>query len=224
MAQFSETSFEILGALAQNNSKEWYDANRARLQEDARAPFADLLERVTLRLEGSRYPLIGSAKTMFRQNRDIRFSKDKTPYKTTVSGMLTRSGTKFDTGGLVYAQIDVEGGMIAAGFYKLAGPELGAMREAILRDAERFARIRSDLEARGLALGTEDRLKSMPRGYADKADHPQADALRLKSFILREDVPKPAWISGEIVERLAAFVETVGPLLDFGRDAIAAKP
>jgi uncharacterized protein (TIGR02453 family) len=105
MTGFTSDTFAVLDELQRNNTKEWYDANKVRLNASARAPFAAMLEVVSALLDGSRYPMRGSAKTMFRQNRDVRFSKDKTLYKTNVSGMITPSGTKGEKEGVVYAQV-----------------------------------------------------------------------------------------------------------------------
>lgn len=79
---FDPRAFELLDALAANNEKAWYDANRPEFEAELRVPFAQMLEAITERLEGSIAPLIGSKRTMFRQNRDVRFSKDKSLYKT----------------------------------------------------------------------------------------------------------------------------------------------
>ena len=94
MTLISDTSFSLLAELAENNRKDWYDANKGDLKTHCLTPFAEMLEHISNRLVDSPYPLEGSAKTMFRMYRDVRFSKDKTPYKSTVSGMLTPSGAK----------------------------------------------------------------------------------------------------------------------------------
>ncbi len=224
MTGFSDQTFEVLQALSDNNSKEWYDANRDRLQTHARAPFEAMLRTVSMLLEGSKYPMSGSKKTMFRQNRDVRFSKDKTLYKTTVSGMITPSGTKTEMGGVVYAQVGPKGGWMAAGFYKLSTSDLGLMRDAIIADPDAFARIRDGLTAKGWPLRFENTLRTMPRGYAQHENHSQADALRLKSYVVSADQPKAVWTSGDIVEKMVELAETIGPLLAFGRDALQRAP
>lgn len=223
MSGFTNETFEVLAELEQNNNKAWYDANKDRLNTVARAPFAGMLGIVTALLEGSSTPMQGSAKSMFRQYRDVRFSKDKTPYKATVSGLLTASGDKKDGGGVVYAQIEPGGGFVGAGFHNLPTAELSLIRDRIIAEPEVFAEIRSGLEAKGLPLKFDNTLSSMPRGYAQHADHPQADALKLKSFLVSEEQHKSVWISGDIVERMVAVSEAVGPLLRFGRGALAGQ-
>jgi uncharacterized protein (TIGR02453 family) len=91
---FTPRSFELLEELAANNEKTWYDEHRDELQTYLRKPFAVVLELATDRLAETAVPFVGGAKTMFRQHRDIRFSKDKSPYSTHISGLLMPSGTK----------------------------------------------------------------------------------------------------------------------------------
>ncbi len=223
MTGFTEATFRVLAELEANNTKAWFDANRDRLYSDARAPFEAMLDSVTMRLAGSKCPLAGSARTMFRQNRDVRFSKDKRPYKPTVSGMITPSGTKSGLGGVVYAQVGPQAGLLAAGFYKLGTADLGLMRDRIIAEPERFSEIAAALAARGLPLSTEDTLRTMPRGYADHDDHPLAGFLKLKSYTVHAPQPKPIWISGDIVQRMVDMALAVAPLLAFGRDALARR-
>ena len=106
MTLISETSFALLTELAANNSKEWYDAHKADIKTHCLTPFGEMLEHVSNRLIDGPLPLEGSTKTMFRMNRDVRFSKDKSPYKTSVSGMLTPSGTKAEIAGMVYVEMN----------------------------------------------------------------------------------------------------------------------
>lgn len=78
--RFTPRSFERLEALAQNNDQLWFAQHRAEFQMQVREPFAAFLEDVTERLSGTEIALQGSAETMFRQARDVRFSPDKRPY------------------------------------------------------------------------------------------------------------------------------------------------
>ena len=119
MTLISKTSFDLLDQLARNNTKDWYDAHKADIKTHCLAPFREMLEHVSNRPLDSDRPLEGSAKTMFRMHRDGRFSKDKTPYKSSVSGVLTPSGTKAEMAGMVYVEMNASGGWVAGGFYKL---------------------------------------------------------------------------------------------------------
>jgi uncharacterized protein (TIGR02453 family) len=224
MAGFNPQSFTILGALEQNNTREWYEGNKKHLKEHVRQPFAGMLRLATMLLEGSTYPLRGSDKTMFRQNRDVRFSKDKTLYKTNVSGMLTPSGTKDEMGGVVYAQVGPRGGMIAAGYYQLATAELNKVRDRMIADTAGFQDLLEGLAAKGYSLSPENTLKTMPRGYKQHEEHELAEALKLKGYTVRADAPPEEWLSGDIVERIVSLAETIGPMNTWIRDALTYEP
>lgn len=224
MAGFTPKTFQILSTLEANNTREWYEENKEHLKEHARAPFAGMLGVATVLLDGSRYPLIGNDKTMFRQNRDVRFSKDKTLYKNNVSGLLSKSGTKKDMDGVAYAQVGPRGGLIAGGFYQLPTADLNKVRDRMIVDADRFCEIAQTLEDKGLRLSRENTLKTMPRGFKQHEDHTLAEFLKLKAFTVLTQQPKEVWISGDIVERLVALAEAIGPLNAWVRDALTYEP
>ena len=143
---FTRKSFELLKELEENNNKDWYDEHREDFETYLRSPFAEVLERASDRLDETATPLIGSARTMFRQNRDIRFSKDKSPYNTQISGVMTPSGTKAEKSGLLYLQLDATGGMLACGFYQLRASELAPIRDRMLEKPKEFSKVLKDLE------------------------------------------------------------------------------
>jgi len=212
---FSEDSFAFLTGLAQNNNRDWFTEHKARFQTTCEAPFANLLEALSNRLMDAPIPLEGSKKCMFRMNRDVRFSEDKSPYKTAVSGMLTRDGTKKEMNGIAYIHLDASGGFAACGWYKLQAKDLGPFRDRIVADPDGFSEVIEDLKAANLSLRTEDSLKSMPRGYAEHDGHPHADALKLKSFIVWQDLTKSAWISGDVTDQVEHLVRSSMPLLRY---------
>ncbi|MBE9101779.1 DUF2461 domain-containing protein [Vacuolonema iberomarrocanum] len=219
---FTSQSFDLLDGLADNNEKAWYDEHRKEFDAYLRKPFGHMLELVTDGLAETDVPLIGSAKTMFRQNRDIRFSKDKSPYSTHVSGVLTPTGSKSEKQGLLYVQLDRTGGMIACGFYKLKAGELAPIRDSILEEPDAFAQVLQDLNDAGLSLSDEDTLSAMPRGYEDYDQHDYADYLKLKSFIAQTPLSKSAWLEADMVDRLVQYAKGCASLLEFGRAATEA--
>lgn len=220
MTGFTEQTFQMLSGLEQNNTRDWYEENKAALKAHARTPFAGMLGVATMLLEGSRYPLIGSEKTMFRQNRDVRFSKDKTLYKSTVSGLLTPTGTKQEMGGVVYAQVGPKGGLIAGGFYQLSTADLNIVRDRMIADSDTFEEIVETLGAKGYPLELSNTLKTMPRGLKEHEAHPLSEYLKLKGYTVRADQPKEVWLNGDIVERLVALAELIGPLNAWVRNAL----
>jgi len=216
---FTQKTFDLLDGLTANNEKAWYDEHRKDFDAHVRQPFALALELASDGLADSPLPLRGGAKTMFRQNRDVRFSKDKSPYSTHVSGVLTPSGTKAEKEGLVYVQLDSSGGMIACGYYKLSPADLGPIRDKIIDEPNEFALVLKDLQAAGLSLSEEDKLINLPRGYEPHADHNYADYLKLKSFVTMVPLGRGAWLDGDIVDCIVAYAKSCASLLAFGRTA-----
>ncbi len=221
MTLISKTSFDLLDQLARNNTKDWYDAHKAYIKTHCLAPFGEMLEHVSNRLMDSDRPLEGSAKTMFRMHRDVRFSKDKTPYKSSVSGVLTPSVTKAEMAGMVYVEMNASGGWVAGGFYKLPTAQLSLIRQRIIDEPDAFQTVLDGLSDAGTGLADMDRLTRMPKGFSEYEDHPFAEDIKRKSFIIRADVAMASWLNGDVTGIVADLACTVGPLVKFGKTALA---
>jgi uncharacterized protein (TIGR02453 family) len=221
MTLISKTSFDLLDQLARKNTKDWYDAHKADIKTHCLAPFGEMLEHVSNRLMDSDRPLEGSAKTMFRMHRDVRFSKDKTPYKSSVSGVLTPSGTKAEMAGMVYVEMNASGGWVAGGFYKLPTAQLSLIRQRIIDEPDAFQTVLDGLSDAGTGLADMDRLTRMPKGFSEYEDHPFAEDIKRKSFIIRADVAMASWLNGDVTGIVADLACTVGPLVKFGKTALA---
>ena len=221
MTLISKTSFDLLDQLARNNTKDWYDAHKADIKTHCLAPFGEMLEHVSNRLMDSDRPLEGSAKTMFRMHRDVRFSKAKTPYKSSVSGVLTPSGTKAEMAGMVYVEMNASGGWVAGGFYKLPTAQLSLIRQRIIDEPDAFQTVLDGLSDAGTGLADMDRLTRMPKGFSEYEDHPFAEDIKRKSFIIRADVAMASWLNGDVTGIVADLACTVGPLVKFGKTALA---
>ncbi|MEM6767242.1 MAG: DUF2461 domain-containing protein [Bacteroidota bacterium] len=212
---FSSRVFELLGELKEHNTREWYHEHKAEFEGQVRIPFASLLEELTERLASTDLPLGGNKKTMFRQNRDIRFSKDKSPYQTHVSGILTPSGRKDESEGVLYLHIHTEGGFLACGFYKLPTDRLRVIRDSILEKPDEFQAIIDQLNKKNLPLVEDGKLTAMPKGYKEFADHPMADFLKLKSFSTHKTLDKQELLEEGLVEEIIHFGLASKDLLAF---------
>jgi uncharacterized protein (TIGR02453 family) len=212
---FDAQSFAFLEGLAAHNDRDWFTANKEVFATRLERPFVHLLETLSNCLADAPLPLSGGKATVFRMNRDVRFSEDKRPYKTSLSGLLTASGSKKEAGGIVYVQLDATGGFAAAGYYGLSPAELGPIRDAMIARAGDFAAIKADLAQAGRDLDRSDSLTAMPKGFADHADHPHAAEIRLKSLILREDLGCDLWLSGEVTDTVERLARDAMPLLAF---------
>jgi uncharacterized protein (TIGR02453 family) len=210
---FSPATFGWFEGLEAHNDVDWFAEHRDAFREHVEEPFTRLLEDVSVALADAAVPLSGGARTTFRMNRDVRFSADKSPYHPYRAGLLTPSGTKAEAGGLVYVQLNAAGGFLAGGLYRPGSAQLEANRQAILALPERFATIVAGLKAAGYDLDRAEAVKTMPRGYAGFADHPQADVLRLKQYVVLRPLTTESWLDGTIRDDLVDFAVRVGPLI-----------
>lgn len=219
--RFTQKSFDLLQELSDNNTRDWFHGHRDEVDTHLREPFAAVLHQVSNRLDGSATPLRGGPDTMFRMNRDVRFSKDKRPYRESVAALLTPSGTKAEADGVVYVEINASGGWAGGGFYKLPTKQLNVIRDHIVAKPETWIQTVEMITELGGQLSDEDRLKGMPRGYEQHSGTEIARWLGLKSYLVRAELPKSAWVDGSIAERLENVVHACAPLIRFGKDARA---
>ncbi len=212
---FDPAAFTFLTDLAANNTRDWFTPRKADYIRLLKAPFAHVLYGVTERLRDTALPLSGGDDTMFRINRDVRFSNDKTPYQTHVSGLLTRDGAKVRDGAIVYVHLDAQGGFCVGGVYMPPPPRLAAIRDRIARQQDAFLSITGTLKSKGFSLDKTQSLVRMPKGFEGQADTPVADYLRLKSFYTERAIAPKAWLDGSVMDIVADHALTCAPLLAF---------
>ncbi len=166
---FGKGAIAFYEELAGNNSREWWHANKRRYEDEVRRPMEELLQDVA-----EEY---GEAK-LFRPNRDTRFSKDKTPYKTNTAAVIFGDG-----GGSVYLSLSAEGLHVGGGGYHLDRDQLARYRAAV--DADRSGKeleaITAELRRAKADVTSHSSLKTAPRGYS--ADHPRIALLRQDGII-----------------------------------------
>ena len=198
---FPEAALDFYEDLENDNTKSFWQANKAVYDEAVAAP----MKALTAELEAE----FGPAK-VFRPYRDVRFAKDKTPYKTH-QGAYVATGPS--TG--YYVQVGAAGVRVGAGFYEASSARLAAIREAIADDAHgaQLADILTDLEKAGWSIGGET-LKTAPRGW--DVDHPRIALLRHKSLTVGRDYGFEKVIhSAKLVDRVRSDWRETTPLLDW---------
>lgn len=218
---YPAAAFAFFRGLAANNEKPWFEANRASYESAVKAATGDLIDAVSHALRAQDLPLEGDRKRSgFRIHRDVRFSKDKRPYKTAAGVVWYRQGSGKDGAGILYFHLDPGACFAAAAFY-LPDPEvLGAIRERIRVHPDRFLSMQARLGEAGLTLDASDTLTRMPRGFEDLAGAETAPALRLKSFIVRRPITDKVAQSAAVVDRIVQMAIDALPLLQFGWTAI----
>jgi uncharacterized protein (TIGR02453 family) len=168
---FGEHAIDFYDGLTADNSKIYWDANKHLYQGDVRAPMEALLAELEPEFGGLGEPKV------FRPYRDVRFSKEKTPYKTHCGGVIEQGRG----GGAYYVQVGPEGLMVGGGCFHLEADQLSRFRVAIddSRRGEALEKIIAKLSKAGFVIRGEQ-LKTKPRGY--ELDHPRIDLLRHKSL------------------------------------------
>jgi uncharacterized protein (TIGR02453 family) len=228
MPGFKESGFRGFGpkalaffkALEFHQSKAWFDENRGLYESDVVEPMVALLDELTARFKAKRIPLKADGKrSVFRIHRDVRFARDKRPYKTHCGAVMTRSGTKSDNG-LLYVHIAPDGCFAAAGFYMPEPADRAKLRRVIAADEKRFTRLVGALGKGKLELGSEGRLTRLPRGFEALRDSPLSEAVRLKSFIVEQPFAAKVVTSPEFADAVSDFAVRALPLLKFGWAAL----
>ena len=217
---FGKQSLPFLKALGFHQDREWFRENRPIYLREVREPMGDLIESLSARFEKAKIPLKGDRKnSLYRVNRDVRFSKNKDPYVTHASAMLTRSGTKKENG-FVYMHYSNERCFIACGFYGLEGAEMRAFRELILREEKKFATIVKGLEKHGYRFEEGTPMKRNPRGFEEVSGEPLTSWIRMRNHSFMEELTPEIFQSAEVAERMFAMGKRAMPLLEFGWRAI----
>ncbi|MGH3469401.1 MAG: DUF2461 domain-containing protein [Thermocrispum sp.] len=169
---FGEHAIDFFDGLAADNSKAYWEDNVAIYKRDVRAP----MEAMLAALEPEFASGFGSGK-VFRPYRDVRFSRDKTPYKVNCGGVIEPGRG----GGAYYVDISPRGMRAGGGMYHLESDQIARFRQAVAEDSHGRAlqRLLDALRTSGWEINGE-RLKTRPRGYDD--GHPRIDLLRHKSL------------------------------------------
>ena len=182
---------------------------------------AALIVAVSAELAWRGLPLEGDPKRSgFRINRDIRFSADKSPYKTQIGAVWYRQGSGKDGAGILYFHLADQGCFAAAAFYHPEPEVLDSIRERIRVHPDRFLSVQSSLASHGLTLSDAEALTRMPKGFEDLRNSEVAPALRLKSFIVRRPFSAKQVGGAGLVPAVADLAADAMPLLRFGWDAV----
>lgn len=219
-AGFGAQALAFLKALGFHQNREWFLENKPLYERDVRAPMAALVASLAAELARRGIGLTGDpTRSVFRIHRDVRFTKEKHPYKTHAGAALSRDGGK-NAAGVLYIHVAPEGSFVAAGFYRPEPPQLAALRGAIVAAPKRWLALEQRLGAAALTLSREDAMSRLPRGFERAAATPLAETLKLRSFIVRRTLLATALRRASLIATIADFAAAAEPLLRFGWSAI----
>jgi uncharacterized protein (TIGR02453 family) len=206
--------------LAANQNREWFQANKARYEAEVRDPLRAMLADLNEELANRGVPLAcDPVKAIFRINRDVRFSNDKSPYKTNIAACLYHNGVKHSDG-LLYLHFSPEEMFVAAGFYGMEPDALTKMRQRIAKKQTDWLEVEQSLNKAGFALSEEQSLKRLPKGYDLEKVAAVEKALRLKSHTIHQPLTAKEVGQKNLVGRLGDFADAALPLLEFGWKAV----
>jgi uncharacterized protein (TIGR02453 family) len=186
-----EEAIEFYEGLEADNSKTYWNERKHIFEECVKAPMQAIVDE------------LGGGK-LFRPYRDIRFSKDKSPYKTWMAATL-------DVGG--YISLSRDGLSVGTGYYEMAPDQLERYRAAVddKTTGTKLTKLASAMRAKDIEVGGHEVLKTAPRGYPN--DHPRIEFLRYKGITAWRQWAPAAWLStAKAKERVVTFLKDAKPL------------
>lgn len=218
-------SIRFLKALKNNNNKPWFDSHRAQY-EAARIDLQNFVQLVIADLQRSDTTIAGiqARDCMFRINRDIRFSKDKTPYKINMGASIKRGGRKSQFAGY-YFHLEPGASFVGGGLWMPEAAALKGVRQEIDYNWAEFKNIISNKTFTktfgDVYRGDEVLLKTLPKGY--NSDNEAIEYLRLKSFIAEVKIKDEDLCTAGLHRKTVDAFEALTPLLHFINRAVEDK-
>ncbi len=212
----SNQTFSFLKNLEKNNNKSWFEDNRS-LYLKAKEEFQQFVVALAKGIGNFDMDIaeLDPLKCIFRQNRDVRFSKDKSPYKIHFGAYFNRGSKKINTPGY-YFHLQPGKSMIAAGWYQPEAPVVKKIRQEIDYNAEEWTAILHNKNLKKHfkeAPDLNDTLVRPPKGYEE--DNPMLPYLKLKSFVISKPLSNDEILSDQFLKQALAAFKSLHPFLSF---------
>lgn len=216
------STIKFLKDLKKNNNKPWFDANRKQY-EAAKSDFASFIQTVidAYGKKDNSIAHLTAKECMFRINRDVRFSKDKSPYKSNMGASINAGGKKSNLAGY-YIHLEPGTCFVGGGMYMPMPPDLAKIRQEIDYNFAYFKKIISSKKFKSV-YGDLDRdaeylLSRVPKGY--EPTNTAAEYLKFKSFVATFKLPDASLTSKTLVKEMVAGFEALQPLILFLNEAV----
>lgn len=221
-AGFQEHAFRFLRQLKQHNDRDWFRERKDEYATCLEQPMTQLTLSVAKNCRARGLDLYAKEKNpIFRIYRDIRFSKDKSPFKTHLGAELRRSFTGSEC--LLYMHVSPQECFAAAGIWQAGKHLLQAWRQSMIDAPERFEKMQQGLRRGKLALNQRHALSSMPRGFQNYAGEPIGPWLKLTSYIVQRDFDRKDCLSPKLVENIVDFALAAKPVFEFAWEIEASS-
>jgi uncharacterized protein (TIGR02453 family) len=215
-------TLKFLSGLKKNNNRNWFEAQRPQY-EAAKIDFQNFIQLVIDDF-GRKDTTIAdniARNCIFRINRDIRFSKDKTPYKTNLGASITKGGRKSPLAGY-YFQVEPGNSFVAGGLWMPEAVNLKKVRQEIDYNWEEFQSLLKEKKFKiiykDLYKGKDMSLRTVPKGY--EKDNPAIEYLKLKSFIAETNFKDEELSKSSLHKKTVAAFEALQPLVNFVNRAL----
>ncbi|MEA2682227.1 MAG: hypothetical protein QOK05_555 [Chloroflexota bacterium] len=216
-AHFSPALFDFLRQLKKNNNRDWFLKNKARYEADVKGPALRFIEdagpglrKISKHLVADPRPVGGS---LFRVNRDIRFSNDKSPYKTAVGMSFGHDmGREMAAPGF-YLHLDTDDAFAGGGVHMPDTPTLNRVRDAIVGDTATWKRVVNNARFAPMAVNMGEALKRPPQGY--DPNHPFVEDLKRKSYTWHARYTQADVVAPDFMQRYLEACRTAAPYTAF---------
>jgi uncharacterized protein (TIGR02453 family) len=221
---FSAEAMQFFRGLARNYNREWFQARKPVFEEQVKKPMYELVNAVNTAMQRFAPDYVTEpGKAVYRFYRDTRFSKDKTPYKDRIAASFRHRQLGGEAGGAgFYFSVSQKEVAVGGGIYMPAPEALLAVRTHV---AEFHRELQTLLKSRAVKrlLGDMqgEQLSRVPKGFS--ADHPAADLLRRKQFLLYVELPPDIATTPELYEAIVSRFKAMTPFLEFLNAPLAAK-
>jgi len=216
MEPVKKSTLDFLTTIERNNNRDWFIANRA-LYLEAKNNFESFVQELINKII-TFDPILKGLEVkncVYRLNRDIRFSNDKSPYKSHLGAFIVRGGKKNgDKFAGYYFHIEPGKSIIAGGAYMPPAPWLSAIREKISETPDELINIINSKKFKKYFGKIEgEKLKKMPKGYP--ADHPQIELLKYKSYLIMNEVPDKMVLRDDYFDYVIEVFRAMKPFNDY---------
>ena len=214
------STIQFLKALKKNNNKEWFDKNR-KIYEQAKADYLNFVTILLNEIQGFDTSLmeLQPKQCIFRLNRDVRFSKNKDPYKTNFGASFSKGAKKIQTAGY-YFHLEPGENFVGGGLWMPMAPDLNKVRQEIDYCFKEFSSILKKPAFKSTYGDMDNSMKLVrpPKGF--EIDNPALEYLKLKSFVVTRSIKDTELTDKQLVKNVVKDFKTIAPLVHFLNRAI----
>ena len=214
------STIQFLKALKNNNNKEWFDKNR-KIYEQAKADYLNFVTIMLNEIQGFDTSLmeLQPKQCIFRLNRDVRFSKNKDPYKTNFGASFSKGAKKIQTAGY-YFHLEPGENFVGGGLWMPMAPDLNKVRQEIDYCFKEFSSILKKPAFKSTYGDMDNSMKLVrpPKGF--DVDNPALEYLKLKSFVVTRSIKDTELTDKQLVKNVVKYFKTIAPLVHFLNRAI----